>query len=132
MDPHSCRAVQPEVNCSQQAFPPSQILVSFVTFGFTDDYFSANLNDASHLSVKDSAMPAVLICPHTEEMLHRHALLSIKDVLPKSVTLKIIAPLLHSSYSADFVYPSLSEEDDDDTESATIHKEAATMLTLQD
>lgn len=61
-----------------------------------------------------------------------HALLSIKDVLLKSVTLKIITPLLHSSYPTDLVYPSLSEEDVDDTESTAIHKEAATMLTLQD
>lgn len=60
----------------------------------------------------------------------------IKDVFLKSVTLKIITPLLHSSFhsssSTDSINPSLSEEDDDDTESATIQKAAATMLTLKD
>jgi len=130
--PHSCRSVQPKVNCSQSPVPPSQILVSFVTFGFTHYFFPDNLNYISHPSVKDSAVPAVFIFPHTEEMLHRHALLSIKDVFLKSVTLKIITPLLHSSFSTDSINPSLSGEDDDDTETATIQKEVASTLTLKD
>ena len=132
MVPHSCRSVQPKVNCSQSPVPPSQILVSFVTFGFTHYFFPDNLNYISHPSVKDSAVPAVFIFPHTEEMLHRHALLSIKDVFLKSVTLKIITPLLHSSFSTDSINPSLSGEDDDDTETATIQKEVASTLTLKD
>lgn len=56
-------------------------------------------------------------------MLHRHALLFTKDVFLKSVTIKNITPLLHSSSSTDLINPRLFEEDDDDTESATIQEE---------
>lgn len=72
-------------------------------------------------------MPEVFICPHTEEMLPRHALPSNKDVFLKSVTLKIITPLPQSSSLTDSINPGLPPEDNDDTGSATIQKETLTL-----
>lgn len=40
-------------------------------------------------------------------MLQRHALLSVKDVFLRSVTIKNITPLLHSSSLTELITPSL-------------------------
>lgn len=77
------------------------------------------------MSVKDSTGTEVFYLSflYTEEMLHRHGLLSIKDVFLRSVTIKNITPLLHSSSTTDTIKPSSFEEDNDDTERVTIQEE---------
>lgn len=55
-------------------------------------------------------------------MLHRHGLLSLKNVFLRSSTIKKITPLLHSSSTTDSIKPSMFEEDDD-TERVTIQEE---------